>query len=319
VPVSAIPAIARLCAGVLLLALLAGCAGTPQLAALRQAPPQLPSRVELTAVPFFPQETHQCGPASLATALNASGVAVSPEALTPQVYLPDRQGSLQVEMLATARRHGLLAYPLAPSLNDLLREIAAGTPVIILQNLGVAALPLWHYAVAVGYDLERETLILRSGVTAREVMPLSTFEHTWARSGYWAMLALPPARLPATAAEGPYVQAAAALERAGQPRAAHSAYQTALARWPKNLVARMGLGNTAYGMKQWKEAETAFRQAAADHPQDWTPLNNLALALAEQKRFGEALKIAEQAVMLAGDRREARETLEEIRREAGKK
>jgi tetratricopeptide (TPR) repeat protein len=308
--------LARLCAGVLLSGALAGCAGTPQLAALRQAPPALPPRVELTTVPFFPQETHQCGPASLATALKASGVAVSPDALTPQVYLPERQGSLQVEMLATTRRHGLVAYPLAPSLRDLLEEIAGGTPVVVLQNLGLAALPLWHYAVAVGYDLEQETVILRSGLTAREVMPLTTFEHTWARSGYWAMLALPPTRLPKSAAENPYVQAAAALEQARQPQAAEVAYRTALQRWPKNLTARMGLGNTAYASGRLKEAEAAFRQAAADHPQEWMPLNNLALAVAEQKRFGDALKVAEQAVALAGNRREAQETLQEIRRKA---
>jgi hypothetical protein len=310
---------ARLCAGVLLSAALAGCAGTPQLAALRQTPPTLPPRAELTTVPFFPQETHQCGPASLATVLHASGVSVSPDALTPQVYLPGREGSLQVEILATARRHGLVAYPLAPSLNDLLREIAAGTPVLILQNLGVAALPLWHYAVAVGYDLEQETLILRSGLTAREVMSLRTFEHTWARSGYWAMLALPPERLPASAAENSYVNAVAALERASPPRAAQTAYQTALQRWPGNLTARMGLGNTSYALGQWTEAEAAFRQAASDHPQAWMPLNNLALTLVEQKRFGEALRVAQQALALAGNRREAQETLEEIRHKASKK
>lgn len=303
---------ARLWAGVVLCAALAGCAGTPQLTALRQAPPPLPPQAELTGVPFFPQETHQCGPAALATALNASGVAVSPEALTPQVYLPGREGSLQVEMLATARRHGLVAYPLAPSLNDLLREVDAGTPVIVLQNLGLSILPLWHYAVVVGYDLPREDVILRSGVTAREVMPLGTFEHTWARSSYWAMLAVPPTRLPATAVEAVYVQAAAALERAGQTRAANLAYRTALQRWPNNLTARMGLGNTAYALKQWKDAELAFRQAAADHPQEWMPLNNLALVLAEQRRYDEAVKVARQAVALAGDRREARETLAEI-------
>lgn len=312
-------AIARLCAGALLLGLLAGCAGTPQLAALRQAPPSLPVRVELSDTIFFPQETHQCGPASLAMALHTSGVAVTPDALTPQVYLPDRQGSLQVEMLATARRHGLVAYPLAPSLADLLREIAAGTPVVVLQNLGLAAVPLWHYAVAVGYDLEQETLILRSGLTAREVMPLRTFEHTWARSGYWAMLALPPARLPASATEERYVQAAVALERVGQPAAAHPAYQTALQRWPGNLVARMGLGNTAYAMKRWREAEAAFRQAAADHPTAWAPLNNLAMMVADQGRYAEAMQIARQAAALGGNRAEISETLADIQRRAGAK
>jgi hypothetical protein len=306
---------ARLCAGVFLLVLLAGCAGTPQLAALRAAPAQLPPQVELTAVPFFAQETHQCGPASLAMALNAAGVAVSPDALTPQVYLPGRAGSLQVEMLATVRRHGLVAYSLAPSLRDLLTEVSKGTPVVILQNLGLSLLPLWHYAVVVGYDLKQENMILRSGLEARQTLPFSTFEHTWARSGYWAMLALPPTRLPATAAESDYVRAVVALERVGQTQAALTAYRTALRRWPKNLTARMGLGNTSYASGELRAAEDAFRQAATDHPGEWAPLNNLALTLAGQKRFKEALDVARAAIKIAGDNPQVQDTLRQIQHE----
>lgn len=305
---------ARLCAGLLLLAGLTGCAGTPELARLRAAPPALPARVELEQVPFFPQETHQCGPASLAMALTAAGRPVTPDALTPRVYVPERQGSLQVEMLAATRREGLMAYPLAPSLGDLLAEIAAGTPVIVLQNLGLSVLPLWHYAVAVGYDLHREEIVLRSGLTRREVMPLATFEHTWARSGYWAMLALPPARLPATAREDTYVQAALALEQVGQTAAAHEAYRTALSRWPGNRLARMGLGNTAAALGDWREAEAAFRQVTRDHPREWAAHNNLAWALAQQKRWKEALEAAQHAIQLAGDQPQARQTLEDIRK-----
>ncbi|MEO1767256.1 PA2778 family cysteine peptidase [Thiobacter aerophilum] len=297
----------------MLLVWLAGCAGTPELSRLRASPGALPPRVELEAVPFFPQDTHQCGPASLAMALAAAGHPVTPDALAPRLYVPERQGSLQVEMLAATRREGLLAYPLAPSLSDALTEVAAGTPVIVLQNLGLSALPLWHYAVVVGYDLDREEIILRSGLSRREVMPLTTFEHTWARSGYWAMLALPPSRLPATAREDAYVEAAVALERIGKTRAAHAAYATALSRWPRNRLARMGLGNTAALLGDWKEAETAFRQATADHPQDWAAYNNLAWALAQQKRWQEAIEAAERAITLAKDAAEPRRTLEEIR------
>ena len=85
---------------------LTGCA-TPQVAALLARPPAtLPARVELTGVPFHPQEEYQCGPAALATVLVHAGVATTPDALVPEVYLPARGGSLQAEMLAAARRHG---------------------------------------------------------------------------------------------------------------------------------------------------------------------------------------------------------------------
>ena len=311
---------ARRWPAVLLVAALAGCAGTPQLAALRQNAGTLPTQAELAEVPFFAQETHQCGPAALAMAAHFAGIAVSPDTLAAQTYLPGREGSLQAEMLAATRRQGLIAYALEPSLRDLLSEVAAGTPVIVLQNLGLAALPKWHYAVVIGYDLEHEEVMLRSGLERRQLLPLYTFEHTWARSGYWAMLALPPSRLPATAKENRYVLAALALEQTGQLRSAQAAYRTALGRWPDNLTARMGLGNTAYALGELKLAEQAFREAAAAHPNEWAPLNNLAQTLADQRRYAEALNIASQAQALAGlENPAAAETLREILQRAGRR
>ena len=148
---------ARLLAGfVFLSALLSGCSIiAPQTYALKeQRPSDLPPRAELTQVPFFPQEDYFCGPAALAMVLNTAGVKVSPEELVEQVYLPGRKGSLQVEMLVAARRHGLIAYELAPQVTDTLREIAAGTPAIVLENYGFSWYPVWHYSVVVGYDLD---------------------------------------------------------------------------------------------------------------------------------------------------------------------
>src|SRR6266403_1280816 len=85
-------------------ALLAGCAA-PQSRALQSTPPPLLSgAVEMDQSPFFPQEAFQCGPAALATTLNAAGISAMPEDLARQVFLPARRGSLQVEMLAAARR-----------------------------------------------------------------------------------------------------------------------------------------------------------------------------------------------------------------------
>lgn len=288
-------------AGALLSFLLGGCA-TPQVAALVAAPPPtLPERSELVRTPFFPQERYQCGPAALATVLVQSGVATTPEVLVDSIYLPERQGSLQAEMLATARRHGRVAYRLAPRLDELLREVATGTPVVVLQNLAFSFAPRWHYAVVVGYDRTREDIILRSGTTERLVMTLSNFERTWARSEHWAMVAVPPDRLPATAREEPYVAAAVALERVS-PNDARRAYATALAHWPRNLVARMGLGNTAYAAKDLGAAEREFRQATLDHPDAADAWNNLATVLHQTGRTGEALEAARRAIALGGAR-----------------
>ena len=166
----------------LALFLLSGCA--TQTKALLAAPPaHLPRQVELTTTPFVAQERYQCGPAALAMTLRAAGVRVDADALVPQVYLPQREGSLQVEMLAAGRRQGAFSMAIPPTLDAMLAELAGGNPVLVLQNLSLPIAPLWHYAVVIGYDLGHGDMILRSGTTERAVMPMSTFEHTWARSG----------------------------------------------------------------------------------------------------------------------------------------
>jgi tetratricopeptide (TPR) repeat protein len=281
-------------------AVVSGCADLlPQTAALREGlPPGLPERVELTAVPFFPQSEYQCGPAALATVLAAAGVKVTPEDLVPEVYLPERKGSLQIEMLAAARRHALVSYQLAPSFADLLREISAGTPVIVLQNLGLV--DGWHYAVAIGYDYERGELILRSGTNERQILSFSTHELAWKRSRYWAMVAVPPDRIPASAEASRWLASIAALERAGDAKSARIAYSSFLRRWPGNMNAAIGLANAHHALGELDAAESVLREAARREPGSVVVLNNLAQTLSDQGRDAEALPIIERAAALGG-------------------
>jgi tetratricopeptide (TPR) repeat protein len=294
---------ARAIAGLIFfLCLLSGCVSLPQSEALRhEGSADLPPRVELRAVPFFAQEQYQCGPAALAMALNATGLAITPEALTDEVYIPGREGSLQVEMLAGARRHGRLAYALAPELKDVLAEVAAGHPVIVLQNLGLWAFrPYWHYAVIIGYDLQKNVILLHSGSNARRTMAIGLFEFLWIDGGRWAMIALAPDRLPASAEEAKLARAAVALEKSGGVAEARLAYSSLLQRWPANLVALMGLGNTEYALGHPAAAEAAFRQATLAHPLAAAAFNNLALVLSDQAKPDAALEAARKAVSLGG-------------------
>jgi len=61
----------------------------------------------------------------------------------------------------------------------------------VLQNLALDWVPMWHYAVVVGYDLAADEIVLRSGRTKRQVMAMPTFERTWKRSRFWAMVTVP--------------------------------------------------------------------------------------------------------------------------------
>ncbi|MDH5526586.1 MAG: PA2778 family cysteine peptidase [Nitrospirota bacterium] len=294
--------------------LLAACA-TPQTHHLLTYPEGLKPRVELVETPFFAQQEYQCGPAALATVLNAAGEAVHPEELTPQVYLPSRHGSLQPELLAATRRQGHIPYVLHPTLDTLVTEISAGNPVLVLQNLGLRISPVWHYAVAIGFDLERAELILRSGTERRHVMPLRTFEHTWRRGGFWAMVVTSPDTLPQTAKEQPYLEAVLALEELKQWPVAEAAYQAVLNRWPGNLAAQVGVGNSRHAQGDFPGAEASFRAAVTSHPDSGIALNNLAQTLADQGKLAEAERTAERAVSIGGELSTVfRQTLEEIRR-----
>ncbi len=286
---------------VLVLAGLSGCASLAPPDYRQGLPPTQAPQVELAQVPFHPQEDYQCGPAALATVLQSAGFARTPEQLVEQVYLPARQGSLQVELLGASRRAGAVPYVLRKQPDALLREVAAGHPVVVLQDVGGLLRTQWHYAVVVGYDLPAQTLTLRSGLHRRLVMPLHEFDRTWARSERWAFVALPPGRLPATANEPDYIAAAAAFERV-MPALGPQAYEAALAAWPGNLFARLALGNAAYRQGRLAQAQAHYRQATERHPEAADAWNNLAQALFELGRAGEARDAAQRALTLGGPR-----------------
>ena len=289
---------ARGLAGVFFLCvLLSGCATViPQTAELRDRwPADLPLHSEISGVPFFPQVEYQCGPAALATALAYAGVKVTPDDLVDQVYIPARKGTVAAEMLAAPRRYGMVSYALQPRLTDVLREIAAGNPVIVLQNYGRWPFKQWHYAVAVGYNSHSGNLVFRSGETRELTEHIALFEYTWKDGGHWAMVALPPERIPATADRARYLESILAVERAGQPAAAALAYERFLARWPGELGASVGLANAYYAAGNLAKAEAALRRALEVHPDSVVLLNNLAHTLSESGRAKEALEVIDRA------------------------
>jgi hypothetical protein len=315
---------ARLRAGVFRWALVvtaslsfSGCAiWIPQTEGLRTAwPSDLGPRVELDAVPYFPQKDFQCGPASLATAMSFSGIGVVPDDLVSAVYLPNRGGSLQVEMMAAPRRYGLVTWQLGPRFADLLREVQAGTPVIAMQDYGLWPAPYWHYAVVVGFDRDSGKAVLRSGEKRRLEMPFAVLEYTWKESSYWAMVAVPPDRVPVTASEAGWLQAVVAMERVSDKKAARSAYAAALQRWPDSLNAAIGAANIDYAEGRLPAAEEMLRNALKQHPKSVVALNNLAQTVADQSRFDEALALIDEAVALGGPFLSAAErTREQIRK-----
>lgn len=269
----------RAAACVLALAL-AGCASRgPVLPQLTAA--QFPARVELAQTPYFPQRDYQCGPAALATVLGASGAPADPDSLVAEVYLPGRQGSLQPELIAATRSRGRLPYVLPPRADALLAQLAAGTPVLVMQKLGAGPWPGWHYAVLVGYDATSDEFILRSGTDERLELSSRRFLMTWDRAERWAMVALPPDRMPAAPELARYMEAAAGLEAVGKADVAAQAYESATRQWPAEALPRLGLANLAYARGDLHAAERGFRAALELAPGNIAARNNRAEVLLE--------------------------------------
>ena len=126
---------------------------------------------------------------------------------------------------------------------------------------------------------------------------------------------MPPGELPATGSAVTVARAAAGLERAGHPDAAREIYRAMVMRWPDDLAAWIGRGNTSYALGDLAAAEAALRLASALHPDNAAAWNNLAHVLGRRGRTEEAIAAARRAVGLAGqDGAPYRETLNELMR-----
>ncbi|MFT4808702.1 MAG: hypothetical protein ACI9LX_002039 [Paraglaciecola sp.] len=68
---------------------------------------------------FYPQQIFFCGPTTLSEVLNFYGHSTTPEGIAPSLFIPGREGSLQLEMISAARTYGLLPYSTNSSLDTL--------------------------------------------------------------------------------------------------------------------------------------------------------------------------------------------------------
>ncbi len=288
---------------------LAGCSALPlsapnspqspdQTSAADHWPESLPSAVSLSQVPFFAQQDHQCGPAALASVLRYSGLKIGPEALVSQVYTPGLQGSLQLDLVGAARRAGRIPYRIAPNAAALGQELAAGHPVLVLQDVGRLT-PVWHFAVVVGYDREHQEVWLHSGDQPQLRLSMEQFDRSWAAGQRWGLVTLSPEQIPASASATDYLQQVAAMESI-RPALAETAYRSSLKRWPDALTAWMGLGNLAYGQHHYRTAAGYFEHAVQAHPDAGDAFNNLAQSRLMLGQMQPAREAIAQALALGG-------------------
>ena len=269
-------------------------------------------QISLNEVTFFSQRQYQCGPAALATILDYRGVKVVPDDLIDKVYIPQRKGSLQIEMIATARSYGLLSYKLKPHLSTLLKEINAGNPVLVFQNLASEYWPQWHYAVITGYDLNKAEFTLRSGTNSNQVVSFSSFERTWKKAGYWAYVFMPLGEIPFTANPYDYVQACYDLQKSKGIKQSLISLKSGAKKWPETSILLMALGNAEFSAGNYSKAITVYQRELTLRPKNATIWNNLAYAFAANHCKKQALKSIHRAKQLSPNDANIQQSLLEI-------
>jgi tetratricopeptide (TPR) repeat protein len=269
-------------AAILAATLGAGCASiNPAFDLSTALPAGTSGPVLLDGVPFHPQTEFQCGPAALAGVLGASGVSATPEALAPRVFLPGREGSLQLELVGATRRAGRIPFEVESTPQALLAELQAGRPVLVLQNLLTRTVPRWHYAVVVGVDPAANRMILNSGTKAQLPVSAPSFLRTWDWAGRWGLLALRPGELPVHADAARYLAAVADFEAVAGADAAAPAYAAARQRWPDEPRVHLALGNQAHAGGDPADAARHYREGLRLAPGDAVLGNNYASVLGE--------------------------------------
>ena len=281
-----------------LLALLTACQTPPQTRQLQSSPPDIARQHLIAQVPFYPQQDYFCGPTTLAEVAGFYGLNTSPEAIAPHTFIPGRQGTLQIEMAAATRQLGMLAYtqPRA-TLAQLLSLVAEDIPLIVLQNNSIAWLPQWHYAVVIGYDLDRSEVILHTGVTPNHRLNFATFERTWQRGSHWLLAMLPPEKSSALLDPFLYTKASQDLLSTHQTIAGVVALETATKQWPEYWLPYFLLGTYYFSVEPQRAADW-FEQGLALAKQQVSYLNNYALLLSNLACHDKATALIEKALVL---------------------
>lgn len=269
---------------------------------------------------IYPQEEYFCGPSSMATLLNHQKIEFAYSDVIGSTFTPQLKGTLQVEMKATARRYGLIPYAINPNLASILSEVSTNRPVLVLLNLGLPAVPMWHYSVVTGFDKESKQVYLSETKTNPTRMSFYEFETFFERGGSWAIVALKPPLLPVASSETEMIKAIVDMAEVGYKDQAKQTATNYVKQHPLSFLGSMMLANILFDMKDYLNATAEYKRALGLKPNDAVVLNNLAQSLLQENKLHEAKLNALAAVNAGGVFIvESQTTLEEINRKLQQK
>ncbi len=277
-----------------------GCATrSPETNALLKNHDHLSTAAKVEDVPFVDQDDYACAPASLSMLLQFRGSQISRDDLRSHLVTEKAKGTYQTDLLNEVRLQGKLGIVIS-GMENLLKEIEQGNPVIILQNVGLTKTiaPVWHYAVVTGYNLKTPWIRLHSGHEKNKRMNMKLFEETWDMADAWGLLVLNPEQISSTADELAVARGAAGLEQVGKLPEAILAYKGILTRWPTSLSGLLGLGNCAFTQKNYRQSLLYLKAAVSAHPDSSMAWHNLATIEGVLGKIKDAKLSAEKAMKL---------------------
>ncbi len=150
------------------------------------APTPPPGRHLIGGIPYIRQERFLCGPACLGMVLGYYGVVIPQKQLADEFYRKKLSGSLNLDLLISARRHGFEAAMHRGSL-ELLRDfLRRDVPVIALIRTSTDP-DLYHYLVVFGYDEETRTFTVHSGGRRESRIDYGEFDRNWTAADRWML------------------------------------------------------------------------------------------------------------------------------------
>ena len=144
----------------------------------------------LKNVPFYPQETWQCGPSSLAAVFTFWGSEVSPADIAAGIYSQEAKGTLDMDMVFYSEKKGWKTRQYQGGREDIRKEINSGIPLVVLVDYGFWIYQQHHFMVVIGYD--ENSIIAHSGKERNKMIPWENFLRTWEKTKFWTLRVTPP-------------------------------------------------------------------------------------------------------------------------------
>ncbi len=150
-------------------------------------------------VPFVAQTGEGCGAASIAMIMqywqqHLDKPQPMPRNMLTSSALSTRRkptASMPRPCSATSRKTAIAAFAFTGDAATLQDHLAKGRPLIAALKPGAGS--TLHYVVVVGIDPARQTVLVNDPAQ-RKLLTEDTarFEHEWAATGHWTLLAVPP-------------------------------------------------------------------------------------------------------------------------------